>query len=242
TEQIAGDELIDYKTVKTATPEMIETLTATGFLRMVPDGTYSPANGSVAERINVIADELEVLGSSVMGLTIGCARCHDHKYDPIPQRDYYRLSAILQTAYDPYDWVKPTERHLDIALESERKQVEAFNAPLEAENKRLEDMLEAKAKPLREKMLEERLAALPEAVRADLRTTAATPEEKRTPTQKYLAERFEETLKISEQDLLAKYPEFRTEAGNLRKAIAEVKKKLKPKPQIRALYEMGGEP
>ena len=42
---------------------------ATGFLRMVPDGTYSPANGSVAERMNVIADEIEVLSSSVMGLT-----------------------------------------------------------------------------------------------------------------------------------------------------------------------------
>ena len=62
---------------------------------MVPDGTYSPANGSLPERMNVIADEIEVLSSSVMGLTVGCARCHNHKYDPIPQRDYYRLSAIL---------------------------------------------------------------------------------------------------------------------------------------------------
>ena len=96
TEQIAGDELVNYKNAKTITPEMIEKVTATGFLRMVPDGTYSPANGSVAERMNVIADEIEVLSSSVMGLTIGCARCHNHKYDPLPQRDYYRLSAILQ--------------------------------------------------------------------------------------------------------------------------------------------------
>src|SRR5437870_6622786 len=39
-------------------------------------------------RSEVIADELDVLGSGVMGLTIKCARCHSHKYDPIPQRDY----------------------------------------------------------------------------------------------------------------------------------------------------------
>jgi hypothetical protein len=242
TEQIAGDELVRYHNGQDADPATIETVTATGFLRMVPDGTYSPANGSIAERMNVIADEMEVLGSSVMGLTIGCARCHNHKYDPLPQRDYYRLSATLQSAYDPYDWVKPTERHLDIAPADERREIEAFNSPLEKEIRRLEDTLAAKAKPLREKLLEERLAKLPEGIRADLRQIAATPEDQRTVTQKYLAERFEETLEITDQALDAKFPEFRAEAGPLRKSIAETKKKLKPKPQIRALYEMGGEP
>lgn len=242
TEQIAGDELVHYQQSKEATPAVIEPLTATGFLRMVPDGTYSQANGSIAERMNVIADEIEVLSSSVMGLTIGCARCHNHKYDPLPQRDYYRLSAILQTAYDPYDWVKPTERNLDVALAAERQEVAAANAPFEQEIKRLEDSLAAKATPLRQKLLEDRLSSVMDVIRADLRETAATPEEKRTPTQKYLADRFHDTLHITDQDLEAKYPEFRAEAANLRKSIAEAKKKLKPKPQIRALYEMGGEP
>ncbi len=36
-----------------------------------------------------------------------CCRCHDHKYDPIPQRDYYRLLAVFKGAYDEYDWLKP---------------------------------------------------------------------------------------------------------------------------------------
>jgi hypothetical protein len=58
----------------------------------------------LAERVEVVAQELVVLTSGVMGVTVGCARCHDHKYDPIPQRDYYRLRAILQAAYDPYEW------------------------------------------------------------------------------------------------------------------------------------------
>ena len=173
TEQLAGDELADHRAIKQPSQGDIDRVAATGFLRMAPDGTYSPANGSVAERMNVIADEIEVLGSAVVGLTIGCARCHNHKYDPIPQRDYYRFGAILQTSYDPYDWVKPTERNLDFALPNEREEAEKVNGPIEAEIKRLE--------------------ALPK-------------------------------------------------DDKLTKAIADVKAKLKPKPDVRALYDMGGEP
>ena len=57
TEQIAGDELFDYKKVKQNTPEIIDKLAATGFLRMVPDGTYSTGNASVPERFNVVAHD-----------------------------------------------------------------------------------------------------------------------------------------------------------------------------------------
>lgn len=184
TEQIAGDELADYRAIRDPQQADIDRVAATGFLRMVPDGTYSPANGSVAERMNVIADEIEVLGSTVLGLTVGCARCHSHKYDPIPQRDYYRLGAILQTAYDPYDWVKPTERNLDFALSTERQAAEAHNGPIEAEIKRLEQALEKLPK-----------------------------DDKNNP-----------------------------ETGKLQKAINDAKSRLKPKPEIRALYDMGGEP
>jgi mono/diheme cytochrome c family protein len=241
-EQIAGDEMVHYQQAKQVDAEGMEKLVATGFLRMVPDGTYSPANSSIAERINVVADEIEVLSSAVFGLTIGCARCHNHKYDPIPQRDYYRLGAILQTAYDPYDWVKPTERYLDFAPEAERKDVTAFNTPIEAEIKKLETSREEKAKPFREKVLEERLSVLPDPVRDDLRIAGATPAEKRTTTQNYLAEKFEDTLKITGEDLEKKFPEFKTETAAFNKKIEELKKKLREKPQIRALYEMGGEP
>ena len=61
------------------------------------------------ERLQVVADQVQILTSTVLGLTLACARCHDHKYDLIPQRDYYRLSAILRSAYDPYDWLSPSE-------------------------------------------------------------------------------------------------------------------------------------
>ncbi len=242
TEQIAGDELVDYKHAKKATPELLEKLAATGFLRMTPDGTYSQANGSVAERMNVIADEIDVLSSSVMGLTIGCARCHNHKYDPLPQRDYYRLGAVLQSAYDPYDWVKPTDRYLDFAPESEIKEIAAHNAPIEVDIKRTEAELEAKNKPLRDQIVRERLAVLPDAVRLDLESGIATPKEKRTAAQAYLVDKFEAAIKVTDDEIANKFPQAKTETAALRKSIADNKRKLKEKPRVRALYDMGGEP
>ena len=107
-EQIAGDELYDFENAETITPEMMDALVATGFLRMAPDGTGSDIVDTVDERFEVVADEIEVLGSAVLGLTLKCAQCHTHKYDPIPQRDYYRLVAVFRGAYDVYDWLKPT--------------------------------------------------------------------------------------------------------------------------------------
>jgi mono/diheme cytochrome c family protein len=251
-EQIAGDELVDYKHAKDITPTLMDKLVATGFLRMAPDPTYSPSNASIPERINVIADEIEVLASSVMGLTVGCARCHNHKYDPIPQRDYYQLGAILQTAYDPYDWLIPSgdklggmkfsNRSLDIALESEREETARFNAPIEAEIKRLEAAQELRVKPLREQLLEERLAALPTSAKDELKAIVATPEDKRSDVQKYLADKFQDTLKITAGDLAKRFTEFSAELKKSQHAIDEQRQKLRPKPLIRALYDMGGEP
>ena len=241
-EQLAGDELIDYNGLKEATQETVDTLAATGFLRMTPDGTYSPANGSLAERMDVIADEIHVLGSAVMGLTVGCARCHDHKYDPIPQRDYYRLSAVLQTAFDPYDWKPPTERLLEVGLAEEWAEAKETNEPLEAEIKKLEASLEEKAKPVREEIIEERLAELPEGVRQDLHTLATTSSEQRTEVQKYLAKKFADTLEVSDDQLDTRSAEFKEQRAAIAKSIAEAKEKLTPEPRIRALYDMGGKP
>ncbi|HEV3143642.1 MAG TPA: DUF1549 domain-containing protein, partial [Gemmataceae bacterium] len=109
-EQIAGDELADYEHAPEITPELYDNLVATGFLRMAPDATWANITGYLPDRVEVIADEIDVLGSAVMGLTLKCARCHNHKFDPIPQRDYYRLVDIFKGAYDEYDWLKPDVR------------------------------------------------------------------------------------------------------------------------------------
>ncbi len=106
-EQIAGDELTDYEKAPEITQEIYDNLVATGFLRMASDPTWANITGYVPDRLEVVADEIDVLGSSVMGLSIKCARCHNHKFDPIPQRDYFRLVDVFKGAFDEYDWLKP---------------------------------------------------------------------------------------------------------------------------------------
>ena len=106
TEQLAGDELFDYRSASAdLTAGQLDLIAATGFWRMAPDGTNSTEQNFIPERMDVIAGQVEILGSAVMGLSIGCARCHDHKYDPLPTRDYYRLVAVLTPAFDPYTWL-----------------------------------------------------------------------------------------------------------------------------------------
>ncbi len=236
----ATRSLTDYKTE--INPTVIESLAATGFLRTAPDPTDSPSNSSLAEKMDVIHDEIKVLSSSLLGLTMECARCHDHKYDPLSQRDYYRFSAILQTAYDPHDWLDPTQRFLDIALESENQEVKQANAPIEAQIKRLKAALETRAAPLRQKILEGRLAPLPQAIQQDLRTLLHTAKEEHSAIQEYLAHQFKKTLEISEKQLATEDPDFMTEAEKTKTSINELKKKLLPTPAVRALFDMGGEP
>jgi hypothetical protein len=152
-EQIAGDELVDYSNPDAIDANIIEKLVATGFLRMAPDGTSANPVNRVEDRIEVIGDELQILAGGVMGLTMECARCHDHKYDPISQRDYYSFAAIFKAAYDEYNWLTPqpfrnqwagsTRRHLEVMLPVERKKVEARNAKLDVKIKLLEKQRKA---------------------------------------------------------------------------------------------------
>ena len=259
-EQIAGDELADYRREE-VTPESIDRLAATGFLRTTPDPTDAPERGFIAERMNIIADEIEVLTSAVMGLTVKCARCHDHKYDPISQRDYYRLSAILQTSYDPYEWLPPKKRRILIGLEREQEEVAAHNRPLKAEIGSLEKRLLQEAAPFVDKLQEERLAALPEALRRELRKLAHTPqdyeggelnrkflvvrelaEDESSEVHRYLAGKFRKRLKIGLADLNDRFPEFAQKSDSLRKQLDEVKGKLRAEPYVRALMDTGGRP
>jgi mono/diheme cytochrome c family protein len=257
-EQIAGDELFDYKATKQLTAEQQDNLIATGFLRTAADDTDEGAQNFIPYRMAVLSDQVQIFSSAVMGLTMECARCHSHKYDPLPQRDYYRMTAIFQTAYDPYDWRIPSsafyagaktldlpdeyQRFLPYVSEKESRDAVVHNQPIQGEIKRLENSLDVKAKPLREKLLEEKLSKVPEPVRRDLVKALEKPADERSVLDKYLLERFEGTIKVEPKELEEKFRDFQEESGRVRKAIKEARSKLVPEPKIQALFDMGGEP
>ena len=93
-EQLAGDELLDSAKGPLSRSQQ-EKLIATGFLRMAPDGTGSSQVDQGVARNQVIADTIKIVSSSLRGLTVGCAQCHNHRYAPISQKDYYRIRAIF---------------------------------------------------------------------------------------------------------------------------------------------------
>ena len=240
TEQIAGDELsADWKKAKgTADLATIDRLAATGFLRTTPDPTNSNERGLIGERMNIVADEMEVLTSSVMGITVGCARCHNHKYDPIPQRDYYRLSAVLQAAYNPYEWKMPNQREYDLALDSERKEVTAVNAPIEAEIAKKQEQLDLLTEPLRIAVIEERLKALPEADREALHAVALVKAANRDDAQKALVAKNPSVFRIPRNELADKLAgETKATAKTLETEIQAARQNLKSKPHVRILTD-----
>ena len=248
-EQIAGDEIVDYSNHDAITDETVSSLVATGFLRMAPDGTGSDVVNSVAERMEVIADEIDIFGSTVMAMTLKCARCHSHKYDPIPHRDYYRLLAIFQGAFDQHDWLKPTavpgqtngimkNRALEVSTPEQRNAVEAHNAAISeqiaAAEKPVKELFEKLKQDHRASVIE----SLPEQIRVDVDTALKIGDSDRSEIQKYLAEKFTPSIKFDEESA-AKDKDY---AAVKKKADDEVKsltaQKRQP-PTIRALWDRG---
>src|SRR5262249_51072662 len=104
TEQLAGDELVDWRKADHFTPQIRELLIATGYLRTARDLTHEPESNIALNHFGVLHDTVAIVGNSLLGLTLGCAQCHDHKFDPVTQKDYYRLMAAFTPAYNPALW------------------------------------------------------------------------------------------------------------------------------------------
>lgn len=222
TEQIAGDVLAGYTPGGDLTPEMVGPLVATHFLRNSPDGSgESDGNDDEVriDRMTVVEGTVNMWGAALLGLTLQCAKCHDHKFEPVTQLEYYRLQAILFPTYSPDQWQKPKERVAAVGTVMEREAHRAANEAIDGRVAALEKDLVEAGEPFRAQVREERIAELESAVAEALRAALAAAEDARNEDQKKLLDEHKKLLEIDDKRLAKAYPEFAEKRKQVHAAI-----------------------
>jgi len=250
-EQIAGDELTGYwkafESMDRLPDDVVEGIMATGFLRTAADASRPDfkaiKNASALYFYPTLFDTLQIVCSATMGLTIQCARCHSHKFDPIPQTDYYRMQAVFMTAYRPDNWVPQMNRRLPIASKKEKEAAAKKNAEVDANLKKLKVDLDVLKTTYTQRLLEDRLSKLPEEIREDVRSALKTKAEARSEIQKYLAEKFGKKLQPQGNELttaLEAFPEYKKGADEYVAGVAAEERRRWLFDEVRALYDLPG--
>ena len=198
TEQLAGDE---------AYPHDPDALVATGFNLLGPDMTDS--SDPAGRRQNTLADMTDTAGLAFLGLTIACARCHDHKFEPITQADYFRLQAFFTPAAFRHDLAVVTPERKAAFAAAERSYLDR--------TKNLRDVVEALEGPHRARLYEAKLAKLP----AEAQEAHRTPADQRTGGQVELVRQTSGKVQVKAAELAAEM----TDAE--RAKLADLKEKLK---------------
>ncbi|MFO0952295.1 MAG: DUF1549 and DUF1553 domain-containing protein [Isosphaeraceae bacterium] len=208
--QIAGDEAQPGDTVG---------LIATGFGRSGPREVVGGNVDPLVKRQSELTEVTGTVGSVFLGLTLGCARCHDHKFDALPTTDYYRLQSFFAAA----ELVE-----LPIAPEAERKAFEKAKAEIAKQVAPFRSRMSEIEAPYRKALLAAKTAMLTPNERAVM----AIPAKQRTPAQKRLAEGLSTTLKVSWEEVaeaVAKNPADHAERESLKRRIDAVERTL-PRP------------
>ncbi len=238
-EQLAGDELADFRDPDQVTQETVDNLIATGFLRMGVDETGSRTMNFVPDRLGLIADALNVVSSAVMGLTMECARCHSHKYDPIPQSDYYRFKAIFQGAFDEHDWMSWKTRQLEVASPQMIQQREAINGPLEEELKGLETSRKALVKSWQDRHYKQNWPKLAPELQQEMLAALKARATRRSLRQVELVELHDREIRPVEAVLAQQHSELAEELQRIDRRTDELQEQLLPPLSIRALWDRG---
>lgn len=218
-EQLAADEMEPFEP---------ERLPALGFTRMGPFRTNSGNQNLERNRQELLTEMTGSVGTTFLGLTIGCARCHDHKIDPVLQTDYYRLQAYFAA-------VQPV--NLAMVSRAEEAEWQATTAKIQGAITEAEREKQKALDRVRERYLAELMGVLDEPTRVAIET----PVEERTEQQVVLASSVEPRLSPKEKELLAACSLEEKEAITQR--VREIKK-LRGElpaalPQAWALRDMG---
>jgi hypothetical protein len=177
-EQIAGDEL---------DPVTTDSLIATGFLRSYAKVGYREKDNPEF-RYEYLDDMIATIGRGVLGLTVQCARCHDHKFDPIPQTDYYRLQASLFGS---------VEVDLPLTSTEEALQYETKTAEINARVNEIRQKIRILENPYRNTLLPAKYKKFPQ----NVQDAISVPEDKRTPGQQLLASQVIRTVSVSSAEI-----------------------------------------
>ncbi|HEV3300192.1 MAG TPA: DUF1549 and DUF1553 domain-containing protein [Planctomycetaceae bacterium] len=220
-EQIAGDELF---------PDDVDAQIATGYLRMWPD--ESNASIVALARQDALNDLTGNVGSAFLGLSIGCAQCHDHKFDPIKQHDFYRLEAF-------FAGIAPVEK---VAVGSAGAIAEYHRqvADWEKRTRAVRDDLFHVLSTARARAAAERRKRFPPEVLAAI----DKPPEQRTPLERQFFFWSDRQIEVSEKQILAQMSAAdRARLPKLRQHVAKLEAS-RPKPprsaDAMATVEFGG--
>ncbi|MBI3693805.1 MAG: DUF1549 domain-containing protein [Acidobacteria bacterium] len=183
-EQIAGDELW---------PADKEALIATGFHRCGPVHVVGGNQDKEMSRQEVLTEMTSAIGQVFLGLTVGCARCHNHKFDSIPQADYYRLQAVFAATEG---------KDIDIATPEEVRAYGQAHLPYVTRLNPITAQLVEIEKPYRAQLREKKMAQLEPKYAEALKI----PQEQRNEAQKRLAKDAEDQLKPTWDEILNLVP------------------------------------
>jgi hypothetical protein len=227
--QLAGDEL---------EPNNPEAVAATGF---IVAGTHAVLDAvpmeeeKIRTRFNELDDMISTTGSAILALTLGCARCHDHKYDPVPRRDYYRLLCAFNggdRAEAPLVSLEEARQH----REAEAKWKQEFDG----RKKHLEDWLKEVRKPHANEVRNAKIDAL----KISDDEKALLKNDPENAKAKEVAKKFSKELKIEDKDyrkLLS--DEQRAEWDSREKAFKAIEAgKPKALPTALAFADYGPKP
>ncbi len=234
-EQLAGDEMVTPP-YQNLSPEDTDRLVATGFLRLAPDGTATAtATDQNLARNQVVTDTVKIVSASLLGLSVGCAECHNHRYDPIPQSDFYRLRALLEPGLDVANWRTPPGRQVSLYSPADRLKA----AAIEKDAKAIEADRLKKQQAFIDATFEKQLAKIPETARADVRQAWSMPVAKRTAAQKKLLQTHP-SANVTAGSLYLYDSKAAAELANLAKQAADLRATKPTEEFIRALTEVPG--